>query len=287
MGPLVQPPARAGAVATFLADTAAGRLIQPVQVSLPAQNLKVTLPEPATLIVHYDIPGDVPETDFQLTMHTNELEMPLWKYVTLKQHGRVKNGGQTVMTNLLAGTYDFSLNKYGGAVGHEHSFLYGDPYQSVQFNPQTIVLKPGQTQRVSVVRSAGQRVQGRVMGLGSITNTAGAFLYVAAANAISNLNDFKTKSLEPCYDAVFLDTNELFQTALLEPGSYTLIAEVYVRNEFKPHEYADDEPQYGGILWGNPLKLGYVGSTNITVTNKAALPVTVELHPWVEPAKLP
>ena len=139
-----------------------------------------------------------------------------------------------------------------------------------------------------MVRSAGQRVQGQVTGLESITNYYRAFLYVGSATDITSPLDFKTNHMNPCYDAVMLDTNGVFQTALLEPGNYTLIAEVYDREEFKPHEFADDEPQYGGILWMNSPKLAYVGSTNITVsTNAAPPPVNIELHPWAEPSKSP
>jgi hypothetical protein len=250
--------------------------------------LKITLPESATLIVHYDIPGDVAETDFNLSLHTKELEKPLWKYVTLNPHGKVPNGGQTVMTNLLPGIYDFSRTKYGGAVGHEYAFIFGDPSQFVQFDTQKIILKPGQTQPVNLVRATGQRVQGRVTGLSSITNAAGAFLYVASANAIRNPNDFKTNNLEPCYDAVFLDTNELFQTALLVPGSYTLIAEVYAWGKPpEPKPIPDDEPQFGDMFRFNPQQLAFVGSAKITVTTNAAPLVKMELHPWVEPARSP
>jgi hypothetical protein len=264
-----------------------GQMVQPVQTQMSDGELKITLPEPATLIVHYDVPGDQSEVGFNLSLHTNELELPLWKYITLKPEGKVSNGGQTVMTNLLPGTYDFFLTKYGGAVGHEHAFIYGDPYKFVQFDTQKIVLKPGQTRQVNVVRSVGQRIQVRVTGMESITNPAGAFLYVASANAISNPDDFKTNNLEPCYDAVFLDTNGLFQTALLEPGNYTLIAEVYAWNKPpKPNPIPDDEPQYFETRF-NPLQLAYVGCTNITVTTGAATSVNIRLHPWVEFSKSP
>ena len=267
-----------------------GRMVQPVQTQVSAEELKITLPKPATLIVHYDIPGDVAETDFSLTLRTNELEMPLWKHVTLKPYGKVPNGGETVMTNLLAGTYDFSRTKFGGAAGHEYAFIFGDPFKFVQFDTRKIVLEAGQTQQVDVVRSVGQRVQGRVTGLESITNPAGAFLYVGSAKAISNPNDFKTNNLEPCYDAVFLNTNGLFQTALLQPGDYTLIAEVYASGKPpKPEPVPDDEPQYGGFggFFVNPQQLAYVGSKKITVAAQAAPPVNIELHPWVEPVKSP
>ena len=266
-----------------LVATDDGQMVQPVQTQVSDGELKITLPKPATLIVHYDIPGDVAETDFNLTLHTNELEMPLWKYVTLKPYGKVPNGGQTVLTNLLPGTYDFSRTKFGGAAGHEYAFIFGDPFKFVQLDTRKIVLEPGQTQQVDVVRSVGQRVQGRVTGMESVTNPAGAFLYVGSAKAISNPNDFKTNNLEPCYDAVFLNTNGWFQTALLKPGKYTLIAEVYACGKPpKPEPVPDDEPQYGGFggSFFNPQQLAYVGSTNITVTAKAAPPVNIELHPW-------
>ena len=57
--------------------------------------------------------------------------------------------------------------------------------------------------------------------------------------------------------------------------------------QFKPHEYADDEPQYGGILWVPPRKLAYVGTAKVTVTANVAPMVKIELHPWLEPAKSP
>lgn len=267
-----------------------GQMVKPVQSRTSDGELQITLPEPATLIVHYDIPGDVAQTDFSLSLHTNELEMPLWKYVTLKPYGKVPNGGQTVMTNFLPGTYDFSRSKFGGVVGHEHAFIFGHPFKFVLFDTRKIILEPGQTQQVNVVRSVGQRVQGWVTGMESVTNTVGAFLYVGSANAISNPNDFKTNNLEPCYDAVFLETNGLFQTALLEPGKYTLIAEVYAWGKPpKPEPVPDDEPQYGdfGGYSMNQPSLVYIGSTNIIITAKAAPPVHIELHPWVEPPTSP
>lgn len=272
----------------IIVATADGQMVQPVWTKVPAGDLKITLPRPATLIVHYDIAGDVAEPGIRLALHTNELEMPLWKYVALKPDGKVPNGGQLVMTNLLPGTYDFSVTKYGGAVGHEHAFLFGASHKWVQFDAQKIILAPGQTLEVSVVRSAGQRLQGQVRGLEAITNLAGAFLYVGSATAIRGPRDFKTDNLEPCYDAVMLGTNGVFQTALLEPGDYTLIAEVYVWGKPpKPDAIPDDEPQYGGMFRFNPQQLAYVGSARVRVTTNGAPPVEVEVRPWVEPTHAP
>lgn len=265
-----------------------GRLVCPTVQPETGQEWKITLPEPATLIVHYEIAGDVAEADFNLTLHTNDLEMPLWKHITLKPWTKVPNGGQVVLNNLTPGAYDFSRTRNGGTTNSGYAFLFGDPFQRVQSDLQTLVLESGRTQQVSIVRSSGQRVQGQVTGLESITNSVGSFVYVGSATAISNLLDFGAK-LEPCFDAVSFDKNGLFQTALLKPGDYTLIAEVYVWGKPpEPKLIRDDEPQFGDMGWFSPQRLAYVGSAKVTVTAGAVPPpVKIELHPWVEPAKSP
>jgi hypothetical protein len=261
-----------------------GRMVQPMQASGPGQDLKITLPEPATLIVHYDILGDVAEADFGLTLRTNELELPLWKYVTLKPWGAVPNGGQTVLSNLTPGAYDFARSRRGGVNSQGRAYVFGDPPELVQTDRQRVVLQSGQTQQVNLVRAAGQRVQGKVTGLEPFTNTAGSFLYVASATAIRSTQDFTTNKLEPCFDTVSLGRDGLFQTALLEPGTYTLVAEVYLWGEIPNREtFADDEPQYGGMMFMRPQRLALVASAKVTVTTNAAPPpVRMALRPLVD-----
>jgi hypothetical protein len=264
-----------------------GQMVYPVAVSGPGQDLKITLPEPATLVVHYDIPEDVAEADFNLTLHSNEMEMPLWKYVTVKATARVTNGGQMVLSNLTAGTYDFSRLRMGGPItgGYSYMFLSGDPAERVESDFQKLVLEPGRTQELQFIRSLGQRIEGQVTGLDSITNLIGAYLYVGSASAIGGTLDFKSK-LELCYDAVKLEKNGHFQTALLEPGSYTLVAEAYEWGELPERSFADDEPQYGGVMRFRPQRLALVASANVTVTTNAPpRPMKIELHPWVIPVK--
>ncbi len=274
-----------GSQTRLIVATDDGQMVWPVPVQTSDGDLKITLPEPATLVVRYDIPGDVAAADFSLALHTNKLARPPWQYLTLKPEATVANGGQTILTNLLPGTYDFSRTKFGGTTNLGYLYVFGDPPKVVSFDPQTIVLKPGQTQHVDLVRATGQRVRGRVAGLAAITNAAGAFLYIMAADAIKNPGDFLTNNPELCHDAVFLGTNEWFQTALLKPGNYTLVAEVYAwRKPSMPRQIPDDEPQYGDMMsWGNPEQLAWVGSTNLTVTAGATPPVNLELHPWVDP----
>jgi hypothetical protein len=244
---------------------------------MSGQELKITLPKPAALIVHYDIPGDLSEAYFALAIRTNEMAMPLWKDVNLNPGAYVPNGGQIVLNNLTPGTYDFSRSRMGGETNTRYAFLFGDPYKVVQSDFQRLVLESGQTQEVSVVRSVGQRVQGQVTGLEGITNSVGSFLYAGSATAISSPLDFRT-NLEPCFDAVRLEKDGHFQTALLEPGTYTLVAEVYVWDEAKREPFSDDEPQYGGMSFMRPQQLAYVGSAKVTVTPNGAPPsVKIEL----------
>jgi hypothetical protein len=267
-----------------------GRMIQPMQALGPGQDLKITLPEPATLIVHYDILGDVAEADFSLTLRTNELELPLWKYITLRTGGSVPNGGQIVLSNLAPGAYDFARSRRGGVNNSGRAYVFGDPPELVQTDLQRVVLQSGRTQQVNMARATGQRVQGQVTGLEAFTNTAGSFLYVASATAIRSPGDFTTNKMEPCFDTVSLGRDGHFQTALLEPGTYALVAEVYLWGETPDREtFADDEPQYGDMMFMRPQRLALVASAKVTVTTNEAAPppVRLVLHPLVDAEALP
>ncbi|EEF60465.1 carboxypeptidase-like regulatory domain-containing protein [Pedosphaera parvula] len=264
-----------------------GQMIQPVEASGPGQALKITLPKPATLLIRYDIPGDVAEAYFELTLRTNKLKLPLWNYITLKTTAKVSNGGQIVLSNLTAGTYDFSRIRIGGPTNSGFMFMSGDPAEFVRSDLQRLDLKSGRTQQVHVVRSLGQRVQGQVTGLEPTTNLAGAYLYLGSATAIGSPLDFKSK-LEPCFDAVELGEDGHFQTALLEPGTYTLVAEVFNLGEPPPRKpVADDEPEFWGFEGlSRSLRLAFVGSTKVTVTRQSPPSVVkFRLRPWVEPQK--
>ncbi len=76
--------------------------------------------------------------DFTLTLHTNGLNSRS-EIRHLEAVWKRSNGGETVLTNLLPGSYDFSRIKYGGTVGHEYAFIHGDPFKFVQLT-QKIVL---------------------------------------------------------------------------------------------------------------------------------------------------
>jgi hypothetical protein len=222
-----------------------------------------------------------------LTLRTNKLELPLWGYIAPKTTAKVSNGGQIVLTNLTPGTYDFSRIVMGGPTNAEYMFLYGDPPEVVQGDLQIVVLKPGRTREVRMVRSVGQRVQGQATGWQGITN-GGAYLYVTAASTFSSYRGFKSK-LENCFDAVKLEGDGRFETAMLEPGTYTLVAEVFKQGDDQPmwsnqmdcKPIADDEPQLRGDWFFIPPRLALVGAVKVTITAKNRVPpVKLELYSW-------
>ncbi|MGD1084188.1 MAG: carboxypeptidase-like regulatory domain-containing protein [Verrucomicrobiota bacterium] len=267
-----------------------GNMVQPAPASGPGQDLKITLPEPATLIVHYDIAGDEEKAYFNLTLRTNELKPPLWKGVTLQPRGEAANGGQMVLSNLTPGAYDFARTRRGGVNGNGGACVFGDPAVVVQTDLQRVVLQSGRTQEVKMARSAGRRVRGQVAGLEAFTNTAGSFLYAVSATAIHGPQDFTTNKMDACFDAVSLGRDGDFETALLEPGTYTLVAEVYLWGEVSNREtIADDEPQYGGMMYMRPERLALVATAKVTVTpnNAAPPPVRMVLRPLVDAEAAP
>jgi len=264
-----------------------GQMVLPVQPAATGQELKITLPKPAALTVRYDIPGDQAETYFGLSLHTNELELPLWKYITLNTGGTVTNGGQIVLSNLTPGTYDFSRRRMGGAGRSIVAFRFGDQGALVRSDLQKVVLESGRAQQINLVRSAGQRVQGQLTWVQPITNLEEAFLYVGPAPLIITPSDYKTNMFQPCFDVVKVDQDGHFQTALLEPGNYTLVVEGYVKGErTKPKALADDEPRLTGFAGPLPLRLAYAANAKVTVTTNAPPPpVKIQMEQWEPPTK--
>jgi hypothetical protein len=55
-------------------SAADGHLAQVTQPPASPQEFKITLPEPAILIIRYDIPRDIAEAEFAQELRTNEME---------------------------------------------------------------------------------------------------------------------------------------------------------------------------------------------------------------------
>lgn len=178
-------------------------------------NLQLSLPEPATLVLRYDIPGDLDEAEIRAQLAT--WDMPEWRgKLECTQRVSVEQGGEVVLSNLLPGTYDISRDK-----GLRASRELG---HTAMCDRQTMVLGSGERQIVEFVRKRGARVSGRVLGL---EKTAGwkAIVYIREADASGDPmgQDWQ----QTTFDGQVTGEDGNFETALLEPGEYLAVAHVY------------------------------------------------------------
>jgi hypothetical protein len=228
----------------------------------PVRALTITLPEPAALAVGYDIPGEAPEMELYL-MGAD----PVCVRSELKPV--VQNGGQLILTNLLPGNYHFfrmkTLKIAGDALGA----------RGVPCDRQMVVLEAGKTQRVDLVRSTGSFVQGQVTGLDH-TDAPGSFVYVRSAEATGDPRN-TGEWMHPCFDALACGKDGVFQTALLEPGTYTFVAEAYLPEtpEVRYEDGLSVRVYRSGVRLPN-----YVGTTKVTIhADPPAGLIKIELQP--------
>lgn len=218
----------------------------PVPELEPGQELKITLPQPATLIVRYDIPDDVPKAQLRLQL------MSSVNNVTCLQEPTVANQGQIILTNLAPGNYDFTRTKTLRVGGESHGIFY---------DLLTVVLRAGETQRVDFVRATGHPIQGEVSGLKDVK---GAFIYVRSAEATGHTLKMDEWKL-PIFDAVTCDEAGHFSTARLAPGNYTIIVEAF-------------GPETPSQIHNTGIRLpDYIGMAKVMV-NAAAPPTPVKIE---------
>jgi hypothetical protein len=222
----------------------------------PGQDLKVTMPEPATLAVRYDIPDDEQETKIRLQLRTwTASEVGVRTFV---RQSTLANGGQVLMTGLPMGTYDLARPKM---------LRVGTETHGVFCDRATVTLQPGQTQQVNFVRSAGFPIRGQVVGLRD-ANAPGAFIYVRSVAATGDPRKMFEESELPMFDAVACDEAGRFSTARLEPGNYTIVAHAFKR-----------EAPSRAVTTGIRLP-DYIGTVKVTVGADAPrAPVMIELRP--------
>ena len=230
--------------------------VWPVPITEPGQELKIVLPEPATLVVRYDIPGDSEQA--QVWLETASWEMPGWAGIRADTQPYVSNQFQIVLTNLAPGTYDFARDKRLTASGE---------FDSAYCERTTLVLQSGQVQNVDWVRATGFPVAGEITGFQDAGFTA-AFVRVRPAGVTAAM-DMATKEL-PTYDLVACEKDGRYQTARLSPGTYTLVAEAY--RPIPPEEE-------NGMRMRTRMAMP-VGTAQVTVSADAAPePVSIELSP--------
>jgi Zn-dependent protease with chaperone function len=219
------------------------------------EELTITLPEPARLNITCDIPGDLPEQQVRLELKTWGMEgwkgvLQTWRTVS------VPNGGAATAQGLTPGLYDVARMKM---------VRLGDRGQGTILERHDVALAAGEAAAAEFVRKVGQRVTGDVTGLEG-TGVSGAFVFVrergATGSAATDAKRFAT------FDATSCEVGGRFETALVEPGRYTVVAEAH-----KPS--SPDDTRYLGRR--GP---GFVGRADVTVTEDGPAPhVVIEMRP--------
>jgi hypothetical protein len=184
----------------------------------PGQRLKITLPELGTLVVRYDIPGDVPRSSVRLQlMSPNLLDRNCGMFV---RYLEVTNKGEVLVPGLTPGKYDLLLGKkLGGELGHFYC-------------RSNVVVEAGQTQYANYVRATGFAVRGEAVLAGGRA-AACALVRVRSAEATGEWGSAKEWML-PQFDIVKCDETGHFATARLEPGTYTIVAEMFAMDPPAP-----------------------------------------------------
>jgi len=149
--------------------SADGKFIWPALASPSNENVTITFPRSGTLSVRYDIPGDLPTAKAELWLITTNNNPALWTDVGIGLSCTVTIGGQIVLTNLTPGTYHYYRLKTVG-------------WQSAQTEGGTVEVAAGGISHLDLIRTNGQRLRGRVLGLDQ-TKTNGGYILVRVPEA--------------------------------------------------------------------------------------------------------
>jgi len=225
------------------------------QVPAPdvTRQITVKLPEPATLVIRYDIEGDEPEARFRV--HLKTWEMPAWKHVVEPtQNPTAPDRGQVVLKNVTPGLYDLA---------HVKIIVAGHFGKGIFCDRRNLTLESGKTTVAEFVRKEGHPIAGQVTGLPKDT-VPGVFITVESAGPPGD-RPKPDKWEATTFDALTCEPNGRFTTARIPPGTYTVNADAY-------------KPERGfrsGIRAPD-----FVGAAKVTVTTKAPPPpVRIQMKP--------
>ena len=175
---------------------------------------RIKLPQPARLVVNFDIEGAGEKQDIFWQLLTSDL--PFFKGITSEQTREVKNGESLEMTSLPPGKYQ---------IGRSRMLRSGDMGMGRFLDRHWFTVKAGETVTIDFTRPRGTRVKGVVAGLKE-TTVKTALITVKPVEEPENFYaEFK--------DWLTLDgqsTNEAggFTTERQPPGEYKVLAEVYL-----------------------------------------------------------
>ena len=172
------------------------------------EEITITLPEPATLVLRYDIDNDLPEAE--IYAYLNTWERKDWQLGNIVQIAAVVNGSEMVLKNVTPGNYELTRNKM---------FRLGDYGKGRPLDRRRVTLTAGNTTAVDFVRREGAVITGRVTGLpdGAVP---GVFLRLEPAKKTED-------NRRLVLDLLTCEPNGEFTTARVPPGDYLVVAEAY------------------------------------------------------------
>ncbi|HEX5397794.1 MAG TPA: hypothetical protein VFY06_01960, partial [Verrucomicrobiae bacterium] len=238
--------------------TADGHLFQAVFGADPSQDLKVTLPQPTTLIIRYDIPDDVIEAQFILNFRSEKLNPAIWTNTSIGFDPVAENGGGVTLTNLSPGPYQLARRKMlHVGKGTRFGFL----------NETNLVLKSGETKVVKLACPVGQTIRGQVTGI-TEASAFGTYVYAYLDHGANTSADWwKRQQPVDTVDMIACGADGLFHTARLPPGDYSLVAMAFKEPSLFSHNRDPD----------------FVGVAKVTITADAPTPpIQITLNPSTE-----
>jgi hypothetical protein len=249
------------AAQAVVAVSADARMVWAVANNGATNGVKIQMPEPATINVRFDIPGDAPEAQLRFDLMCDEMNPDFRKAVRMDSFtAKVANAGQIAFTNLTPGAYSFERLKM---------LSIGDPTvdpnsnagraanrgRSILCEQRTIIVQPGEVTQVDLTRDTGYAISGKVTGL-EATGALGAFIFVRPAGETNDSRDPIPGATRNCLDALTCGKDGAFQTPRLKPGTYSLVAEVesltIATPANPPTQAAQRDP-------------GYTGSAQVTI----------------------
>jgi hypothetical protein len=175
------------------------------------EEITITLPDPARLILRYEVENDLPEAEIHANLDTWSEEGR--QFGRIAQVAMVANGGEVVLENVTPGNYELTRHK---------SFRIGDYGVGRPLDRRYVSLVAGGTTVVEFVRREGTVIAGRVIGLpeGAVP---GVFLHVEPATKTE-------QNRRLILDMLTCEPNGEFATARLPAGEILLVAEAYEVN---------------------------------------------------------
>ena len=191
-------------------------------VPVPAESagkFEIRLPQPGTLLVHYDIPGAPENAKTFLQLHT--WEMPEWKGVSLQRYDPIRQHVDFAITNLPPGDYTLDRIKKTGVT---------NSWNQVFVDRRNIKIESGKTTVSEFVRLKGAPISGQVIGLdeGKVAKAKPTRVDVRVQPPKSDdpwdVSPFDVVAMEPGDQPL----DGKFTTERILPGRYKIRAEVFI-----------------------------------------------------------